>query len=555
MRVSSVKMLGDMRESFEGYQDSVRRLMLASKGNSELGGHIIGTFAELISVPQKYETAVEACLGAALQNIVVEDEYDAKTLISYLRKNDMGRVTFLPLKALKPRTLTAQEKGSLGNAGIFGAASELVSCDEKSAKAVEFLLGRTVIVEDNDTAISLMRENQYSFRTVTLEGDVFNPGGAITGGSMRREKAGIVSRDRREEELKKQSAELTEKVNNIESSILTLKKQHDALMNEIEGIRRELHDNDVSVSADKEKLEAVTASAVIVAGSISEIKSQTDTFIKELDSVKKEIEDCETLQDDIQQSSEERSEGYKRLEEEYNNNAALLEQKKQRMHDAEIKTAELLKEKTALVTDTLRLVNEKQENSRSRALKKKTLELNSESMENLKKLREELKEADKQKTSVSDEVRKKQEGLARKRNELSRKISESEEKLIKMRQELSDASEKIIRAEFNIEKAETGLQDAQNRLWDNYRLTYANALPMGEDINISEATAETEDIRQKIRDMGPVNPNAIEDYSELKGRMETLTTQKDDLIRAEEDLHVLIASLLDEMRKTFKTRL
>ncbi len=551
--MSSLRLLGDMKNSYEGYIGSVRKLMAAARNNGDIGGRIKGTFADLIKVPVKYETAIESCLGSALQDIVVGDEYDAKHIISFLRENDIGRVTFLPIKALQTRSLSPQERKCLGGSGVCGLASELVSCVEEGAKACEFLLGRTVIAEDADTAIRIMRENQYSFRTVTLQGDVFNPGGAITGGSVRKEGAGIVSRDRKEEELKARSFELEKKIKDAEAELSLKQKENDALVAGIEDIRLKLHSNEIEMSAVKEKLETVSASINDLSGLETELKDQMDSLGGELLIIKEDIGKNDVIQNHIQQTSVSKDEGYKQLEEEYNRKAAAIENKRKAVHEAEIKIAELYSEKASLENDALRLETEKKEMERTKATRNKMLELNEESKENLIKLKEELESLRLQKSAITEDIRKQQGEITLKRDELKKAFAERDEKLLILRQEITDISEKIMRSEFNAEKADISVQEAQNRLWDTYRLTYSNAAALRQQINISEANSEAEEIKEKIRTIGSVNPNAVEDYNELKERMETLTTQKDDLMNAEKDLHELIASLLGEMRKTFKT--
>ena len=248
---ASGRLLSDMRSSFEGYSESVRKLMLSTKKDTDLSRRITGVVADCMRVPAKYETAVETCLGGALQNIIVDDEYDAKALISHLREHHMGRVTFLPLKALKPRLLTGQERADIKEPGVYGVASELVSCEDKAQPAIDFLLGRTVIVEDSDTAIRVMRKCGYSFRAVTLEGDVFNPGGAITGGSLRREAGGLLSRERREKELKQREKALETQITEIETALKQQEVQHEKLAAEIEQARSALHDNEIAVAAGR----------------------------------------------------------------------------------------------------------------------------------------------------------------------------------------------------------------------------------------------------------------------------------------------------------------
>ena len=547
---SSAKMLAEMREGFEGYQDSVRRLMLAAKNDAQISKRVIGTVAELIDVPREYETAVEACLGNALQDIIVEDEYDAMYLIDYLRKNEMGRVTFLPLKALKPRSLSGEERGALKFPGVRGAAAELISCRNGARTAIEFLLGRTVFVEDGDTAIRVMREYRHSFRAVTLEGDVFNPGGAVTGGSLRR--AGIVSRDRREEELKARCAELSEKAQSMEAALRELEKTRGSIAGETESLRRRIYESELSLTALKEKAQSVTETLKKEEETRAYLEGLLERLSGELETVRKHIETCEARQNETLKSGDSWSEDNKRLEEEHNKNAALIEELKKRIYGAQIQIAEKMKEKAALISDSIRLAGEKAEAQKSLALKKKTLELNAESADNLRRLRDELEATRLQKISAADGISAKLDGIIQRRGSLNEKLSGADEEAQKLRGELGELSEKIMRAEFNIDKAETQIQEAQNRLWDTYQLTYLNALAMREDMHMSEAAARAEEIKRKIREMGPVNPNAIADYNDLKERMRKLTAQKDDLVKAEADLHRLIASLLDEMKKTFK---
>jgi chromosome segregation protein len=550
---SSVKILQDMKNSYDGYIDSVKKLMAAAREHSDIGRRIIGPFANVISVPQKYETAMETCLGAALQNIVVEDEYDAKHIISFLRKNNIGRVTFLPLKALTPRHLSDQERDVLLERGVLGVASEIISCDKTIKKAADFLLGRTVVVENSDTAIRIMRAYQYSFRAVTLGGDVYHPGGTITGGSIRKNRGGIVSRDRREEELKQRLEHLGNEVLENEKKLQKKLFEHDSLMAEIEAARKNLHDNELMIATGKEKLEALTISIYEMKKAADQLIQERETFDSNAAFVIKEIRELTALKQDIEQSTESKNNDYKQLEEEYKENAAAIEEMKNKLHDAEISIAELLKEKTALVRDNERLNREKQDIEKAGASRKETLRLNEQSIENLFIQKKEFTLLQQQRTALMDEIIKQQEDMHAKRDLVNKILIERNQSLTEIRKEISELTEKAMRLEFNIEKVEAGIQTAQNRLWDSYQLTYANALPHREEIDVSSAQTEVDNIKNRMRGLGSVNPNAIQDYAELKERMQTLTTQKDDLNKAEQDLHELISSLLDEMRKVFKS--
>lgn len=549
---ASSRLLADMRNSFEGYMDSVRKLMLSAKNKSELSRRIIGIVADCMRVPAQYETAVEACLGAALQNIIVNDEYDAKALIAHLRENRMGRVTFLPLDALKTRLLTGQERAEIREQGVYGVASELIACESNVQPAIDFLLGRTVIVEDNDTAIRIARKTGASFRIVTLEGDVFNPGGSITGGSLRREASGLVSRERREEELKQRAEELETQIRSLENELKDKEERRNTLASEIEQARSALHDNEIALAAGKEKQQSLSATTAEAAAAMAVLQSEKENTQRGIEEARAELDKVAAQQSAIQQSSETEREEFAAMEAEYNRNATLIEEKKQQLHDAEIRIAELFRENAAILSDNMRLEQELQDFDKAIASKRKTMELNAESAVNLRELKEQLESLLAQKTANLDGLKIQQGDMFKNRETLQKGISEREEQLAALRRQLDETTEKRIRMEVAAEKADAGLVAAQNRLWETYQLTYANALSERAPINVGEAQAESEQLREKLRDMGSINPNAIEEYRQLTERIESLATQKDDLAKAEQDLHQLIASLLTEMRRTFK---
>ncbi len=549
---SSLALLEDMENSFEGYFESVRKLMVSAKSNSDLSKRIIGTFADVIKVPREYEIAIETALGSALQNIVVNDELDAKHIISYLRTNDMGRVTFLPLGALKIKSMSGQERSVLGQPGVYGIASELISCGKGAQKASEFLLGRTVIVKDNDTAISVMRKSGFVFRAVTLEGDIYSPGGVITGGSIKRKASGLVGRDRRKQELKKRADELKQKAGQIEKDIEKNNKEQNSLADEIEKVRQDLQDKQIENATGKEKLESLILSIQEAAKSIDSLKQDSKRLEQEAAAIKKQMLEFSALQNDMQQSEQTKNEDYKRMEDEYNVNAQMIEDNKSRLHDAQLKTAELEREKESLIKDNERLEQEKADIEKAKATKKITLELNSQSSENLLSMKSEFFEIHKQKTDALEQEKARQADVLTKRDEIKDALSQRDKKLLQIRNEINEIAEKSMRVDFNIEKAQTGIEAEQNRLWDNYQLTYANALNEREEIDIKCAQQEADNTRRQIRYLGNVNPNAIEDYNELNERMQELIKQKDDLDKAELDLNKLIVSLLGEMRKTFK---
>ena len=230
MKSSKYQFLQETEKEKEGYVKSVKNLLLACEKNPDLNQGIHGVLANLISVDKKYETAIEICLGSSLQNIVTQTEEEAKKLIQYLRQNNLGRASFLPISSIKANKLSQMNSKQIE--GVIGIASEVVTCNREYRDIVENLLGKTVLVENIDVAIQLAKQNQYRFRIVTLKGDVINPSGAMSGGSTPSETVNILGRGRQLEELHKQIEELTkqikqkeEETNKIETAIQTVKEE------------------------------------------------------------------------------------------------------------------------------------------------------------------------------------------------------------------------------------------------------------------------------------------------------------------------------------------
>ena len=396
-----------------------------------------------------------------------------------------------------------------------------------------------------------MRKYRYAFRTVTLDGDVFNPGGAITGGSIKRSGAGLVSRERQADALAHKADDLANQVSRIEHELNDMTHRRDELVRGIERDTKALHEGEITSATIKEKRTALVDALVESTSVISALKDEKMALDQQLGVMETEIRGFTALHSDMAQSKETKSEDYKRMEDEYTKNAAQIEKNKTQLHDAEIRIAELFKENAALLNDNLRLGIEKQEIEKDNMRRKTTLTLNAETEENLGQLKTKLEALRAEKTGEMEGLQKQREQITAKRDEAKRALSKTDEEIETIRKDLNAIAEKKMRTEFSIEKVESGIEAAQNRLWETYQLTYAGALPLRQEIDVSEAQTSVDSIKRRLRALGNVNPNAIEEYAELSERVRTLSTQRDDLKHAEDDLHTLITSLMSEMKKVF----
>lgn len=283
MKDSRCKFLIETERDKDGYMKSVKSLLLACEQNSELNAGVEGVLASLISVDKKYETAIEMCLGQAMQNIVTKTETDAKKLIEHLRKNNLGRASFLPISSVHGKKI--EKVNSNGIDGVIGIAADLVKADKKYQDIILNLLGRTVIVENMDSAIKLAKANSYSFRIVTLEGDVINPSGAISGGSVAQKTVNILGRSREIEELKAKLEELNSEIKKLEKE----KEEHSVkiadTIEESARLEKNLQEIEITYATKKQELDMIDSQITKLEEKMAKLKNQ----VEEIDEEKKKL--------------------------------------------------------------------------------------------------------------------------------------------------------------------------------------------------------------------------------------------------------------------------
>ena len=247
------KLLDEMSREMEGYSNAVRTVVKYARERKM--GRVHGPLSQLISVPEKYETAMDMVLGASMQHVVTEDEETAKELIEFLRENHLGRATFLPMTSVRARLLTDEERRVLGMRGCLGVASDLVQCDGKYRGIVENLLGRTVVAEDLDCGIPIMRKGGHAFRLVTLKGDVMHSGGSMTGGSVSSRSVNLFTRERELKELTKKLEDGQQELENLLKQMQDGQKRKDELKESSADALERLHQQEIAVARETERVQ------------------------------------------------------------------------------------------------------------------------------------------------------------------------------------------------------------------------------------------------------------------------------------------------------------
>ena len=544
------KVLEDMQRDYDGFNYSVKRLMGDAKNNSELRSKIVGIVASVMTIPKGFETAIEVALGGAVQDIITKNEEDAKYLINYLKRNNFGRATFLPITSMKVRLLSEAEQSIVRRNKTYGVASSVVSYDVKLRSIFESLLGRTVVVNTTDDAISLARQAGYSFRIVTLEGEVINPQGSISGGSKKAVSSNLLMRDN--------------EIENLGAQIL----KYEGLAKELKKKKETLDNNLKILTAENEDLQQKLVVAQVESAKQTQNYEQLSIYVDELNKERITLSQekidfstkIEVINKALLKSGENKDveiEGSERLE----STQKLFSSLRGERDSLQNEMTELKVKKTALEGE---LSNISSEIARLDEYIKKSNFTLIELENNLSKVNENLKLArdlvEEKLDSVDDtELRTKIENERRKLKELdaSKQILQQEihrldDEKAKSMNELSLIQEKKYQQTAALSKVDTDIEAMQEKIFEDYELTYASCLPLKiENFDVKEGLIEISRLKKEISKLGNINVNAIEDCKELMERYEALSAQAQDLTVAKEDLEKIIKDLATEMITRF----
>ena len=548
---SRLHVLEEMARKREGYQNSVRLIMDLAERDVELRQRIVGIVAELIHVPVEYEVAVGTALGGAQQNLVSRTGRDAKYIIETLRRREFGRCTILPLDLLSENGVREKDRHFLREKGVVGLASDLIRWEEGMDKAVEYLLGRTVVVEDLSVGVSLKERSGGVFQIVTLKGDLITPGGAMTGGSTQRKSFGILGREWEIADLKQRYAEL-EKARKASVDRLSDKKQQVTLAAvQVDGLVQDLHDRDIDLEKQNDKLS-------IIQRDMEAAQAEGETLAEELiangeniRSIRERIKVLNTEQTDLEEH------GTISRQEVVEDSKALYALRRHRDEQAEALTelrlrhTAVMKEASAREAERERLTKEIERCSQRRATLLEEAHGAMREAEAERQARDSLLTRIEEAKSTLSDAQQEQQKLDDQRNlqkeELRLRRTRRDELLGSTRELLDSRT----RTEMTLGKLQTALEQQQDRIWQNYGLTYENALQLKEDIPITSSGQRAAKLREQIRALGTVNLDAIEEYAQVSERYENLSRQYDDLTHAAQDLYTLIERLTRTMEKVF----
>ncbi len=547
-RRSRAKMLDDLEKNMEGYSGSVKAVMREVKRGTLRG--IDGVLSQLISVDEEYSVAIETALGAALQNIVTQTENDAKRAINFLKDNKSGRATFLPLASVKGRRL--EEKGLDDCFGYVAVASELVGCDKKYSEIISSLLGRTVVVEDMDCAIVIAKKYSQKLKLVTLDGQVINPGGSMTGGS-RTQNAGILSRANEIERLNAQCVKLN-------SELEAKRLEEKQLLGELSACRADLAGTQADFARAQEDVIRCESDLKLVVEKLEDTVRSIDELAKEKETAGERLADLEQAAN----LARERARGFEEHSAALRSEIEKSNISRARLSDDE---TELQKLENRAKLDILAAQKDVQAKMEAVALLRHRMANQGIRMEDLNR---EIAEIAQKNCEIKENITSLEEQAAALRSR-GKESKEDVVKLIEQKNELDAAATQlrvderaksadreklggeVARLEERKAVMEKELDDTVSKLYDEYQLTRNEAIELNIELgDANEARRKLQEIKNKIRALGNVNVAAIDEYKEVSERYEFMSAQIEDIEKSKAELEKLITELTSKMASQFR---
>lgn len=539
--------LSDVEKNMAGYATSVKAVVTASRQGRISG--IEGTVADVIRVDRRYAVAVETALGAALQNIIVNNEETAKRCIRYLKETKGGRATFLPLTSVNGGLLSVN--GLDGEYGYEGIASELVECDEKYKGIIRFILGRCAIIEDIDTATVIAKKYGYKFKAVTLDGQVINAGGSFTGGSIR-ESAGIITRNQEIEALREKTGRLSGKMKDSEGGLARLREEVNKMSIEMEGFREQLSAcaaEEKGITAEIGGLKELTAQLERQQENAEELNERGQSDIRKyrevIDACNKRLAECEKDVEAIAKEIEKADAGIKARLEERNKLGDKITALG--MENLSLKKdIERIEERISAAEESLRQL-ERGETGLQNEI--------GEQERKIENIRDEIEEKERKAESLRSDVdggKDKVSELIAQMNALEKRVGEINREI----REKMEAKEKFSGALAVAEERKSAAEKEQDRikasLWERYELAPSEAERQAEiPEDIKSARGALAELRRQISALGNVNFASIEEYEEVSARYRDLRGQLDDVEKSKRELEKLIENLTADIKARF----
>ena len=547
---SKINILSNMEAYYEGYYKSIKTLM-NNKDKEPVLKSILGTVADIIKTEKKYERAVEIALGSAIQNIIVNTDSEAEEIIEYLKKNKIGRVTFLPVSMLAQRSLNSSEREVLKEKCVIDTADNLIQTEPQYEAVIKNLLGRIIIVDNLNNGFKISRKLGNTVKIVTLQGDVINAGGSVTGGHISANQA-LLGRKREIDELKVSFDSLSKKLieeRNIQAYLNIKIKE---LRESAEERKNKINENNNYYEMNRSKTKMLSEQNEKTAGSIKK-------YIAEIHFIQMEKQKYE---DDLKALNDETEQLKLAVDEKEKNIETTIKQNDARKLKYDEYNGIILKQRDKLseITQNIKLIEEKlnntnieiERNNRSKKYKEENLS----AIDNeIKAARDTIVEYTQKAEALIEEINTLNDSYVKEKETLKRyreEIYDYQNKINEANKEITDILDEEMKMNVKIERESSKIEDISAKLWEDYEINYAMALKFKDDsISQSKLYNELNTCKKAIKELGNINLDSIEEYREVRERYDFLTKQQKDLTDAIEQLNEVIKELEIQMKDKF----
>ena len=547
---SKQKFLQEMEKEKEGYSRAVKSVLTQCEVDSNLNKGVRGVLASLITVPEEYQLAVETVLGQTLQNIVTETEEDAKKLIEYLRKNNLGRASFLPITSVKGKNL--DKLITNGTQGVIGVASKLIKTDKKYEEIISNLLGKTVIVNDMDTAIVIAKQNKYSFRIVTLKGDIINPSGAISGGSTTQKTNSIIGRTTQIKQLEKEIEKIQKEIEKITKEKEDYENSIESLLEEITSIEASSRETEIEYATEEQRLESIEETISSLETKLDKLKTETNEIVESIDKNKEEKAVIEQKNLELEQEITILNTAIQNFAEKNKENQKYIDDLNFDITNLKISVSSFDESSNSLEEILSRIENELQTNMSKIENKKqqsKNLKVENEELtKTIEELKQNIEQIKIEVSTSSETAQKLKQEKSNKNMAITKAETEIEEKY-KIIEEIKNQANKL---EVKKSKLDVELEQIINKMWEDYEITPNTAGEFKKPNNVAETTKEVKHLRDEIKNLGSINIDSIEEYKQTKERYDYMCEQRLDLENASSKLKKVIQDMTKIMKEQFE---
>ena len=550
MKQARHQFLIETEKEKEGYNKTVKSLLVACDKDSNLNKGIHGVLANLISVEKEYETAIEMCLGQSLQNIVTSTEQDAKKMIEYLRTNSLGRASFLPIASVQGKKLDKLTKMD----GVIGIASDLVKCKKEYEQIILSLLGRTVVVEDMDTAIALAKKDKYSFRIVTLKGDIISSSGSISGGSVQTKTVNILGRSREIEDLEKELKKLEKQIADKTAEKEEYASSIGDSIEQTAKFEKELQEIEIVYATEKQKMVAVEENITRLENRLAKLKEEVTQTEKQKEENRLLKEQKEAEIQALTQQIEELNKVIEEFALNNKDNQKYIDDLNFDITNLKISVTSFDESESSIEEMVERISQDIKNNEQS--IENKNQNILAITEENTK-LEQTITEYNNQIEQIKQEVTNsgtKVEELKQERIAKNEKLVNTENEIQSQFSTLESLKEQIIKLDVKKTKLEQDLQQVVESLWNEYELTPNSTEEYQKPNNVATAQKQVNSLRNKIKDLGSINIDSIEEYKKTKERYDFMSEQRLDLENTASKLRKIIGDMTTTMQNQFKEK-